>query len=35
MQIKNDDDLYGGQKSTEVKHCKLCFMAIKFGQINR
>ena len=35
MQVKNDDDLHGGQRSTEVKHSKLCYMAIKLGQINR
>ena len=35
MQVKNDDDLHGGQRSTEVKHNKLCCMAIKLGPINR
>ena len=35
MQVKNDDDLYGGQRSTEVKHSKLCYMAIKLDQTNR
>ena len=35
MQITNDDDLHGGQRSTEAKHSKLCYMAIKLGQINR
>ena len=35
MQVKNDDDLHGGQRSTEVKHSKLCYMAVKLGQINR
>ena len=25
MQVKNDDDLHGGQRSTEVKHSKLCY----------
>ena len=34
MQTENDDDLYGGHRSTEVKHSKLCYMAIKLGQIN-
>ena len=24
MQVKNDDDLHGGQRSSEVK-CKLCY----------
>ena len=32
--LKNDDDLHRGQRSTEVKHSKLCYMAIKLGQIN-
>ena len=35
MQVKNDDDLHGCQRSTEVKHSKPCYMAIKLGQINR
>ena len=35
MQVKIDDDLHGGQRPTEVKHNKLCYMAIKLGQINR
>ena len=34
MQVKNDD-LRGGQRSTEVKHSELCYMAIKLGQIKR
>ena len=34
MQTEDDDDLYGGQRSSEVK-CKLCDMAIVFGQKNR
>ena len=49
MQAENDDDLYGDQRSSEVKcgnlcamatmerqvkHRKLCYMAIKLGQIN-
>ena len=35
MQIENDDDLYGGQRSSEVKCGKLCDMATIFGQKNR
>ena len=35
MQVENDDDLHGGQRSKEVKHSKLCYMAIRLGQINR
>ena len=35
MQVRNDDDLHGGQRSAEVKHSKLCYMAIKLGQITR
>ena len=27
MQAENDDDLYGGQRSSEVKWVKLCDMA--------
>ena len=27
MQVKNDDDLHGGQRSSEVKCGKLCAMA--------
>ena len=34
MQVKNDDDLHGGQKSSEVKCGKLCAMATIFGQKN-
>ena len=35
MQAKNDDDdLHGGQRSTEVKHSKLCYIATKLGQNN-
>ena len=35
MQVKDVDDLYGGQKSTEVKYIKLsCSMATKIGQEN-
>ena len=25
MQVKNDDDLHGGQRSSEVKCFKLCY----------
>ena len=32
MQAKNDDDLDGGQRSSEVKWGKLCAMATIFGQ---
>ena len=32
MQAENDDDLYGGQRSSEVKWGKLCAMATIFGQ---
>ena len=35
MQAKDDDDLHGGQRSTEVKYSKLCSMATKLGQKNR
>ena len=34
MQAENDDDLYGGQKSSEVKCGKLCDMTTIFGQKN-
>ena len=34
MQTKNDGDLYGGQRSSEVKCGKLCTMAVIFGQKN-
>ena len=34
MQAKNDDDLHGGQRSSEVKYSKLCAMATIFGQKN-
>ena len=34
MQAKNDDDLCGGQKSTEVKYSKQCSVATKLGQKN-
>ena len=33
MQAKNDDDdLRGGQRSTEVKYGNICAMATIFGQ---
>ena len=32
MQAENDDDLDGGQRSSEVKWGKLCAMVIIFGQ---
>ena len=32
MQVENDDDLDGGQRSSEVKWGKLCVMATIFGQ---
>ena len=35
MQAINDDDLHGGQRSSEVKCGKLCAMATLFGQNNR
>ena len=31
MQAENDDDLEGGQRSSEVKWCKLYAMATIFG----
>ena len=34
MQAENDDDLYGGQRSSEVKCGKLCDMTTIFGQKN-
>ena len=34
METENDDDLYGGQRSSEVKCGKLCDMATIFGQKN-
>ena len=34
MQTENDDDLYGGQRSSDVKCGKLCDMATIFGQKN-
>ena len=30
----DDDDLHGGQRSSEVKCGKLCTMAIKLGRKN-
>ena len=33
MQAKNDD-LHGGQRSSEVKYSKLCAVATIFGQKN-
>ena len=35
MYAKNDGDLDGGQKSSEVKWGKLCVMATIFGQKKR
>ena len=35
MQTEHDDDLYGGQRSSEVKCGKLCDMAALFRQKNR
>ena len=32
MQVKNDDDLHGGQRSSEVKCGKVCATATIFGQ---
>ena len=32
MQAENDNDLDGGQRSSEVKWGKLCAMATIFGQ---
>ena len=32
MQVKNDDDLHGGQRSSEVKCGKVWAMATIFGQ---
>ena len=34
MQAKNDDDLHGGQRSSEVKYGNICAMATIFGQKN-
>ena len=30
MQVKNDDDLHGGQRSSEVKSGKLCYLLPNF-----
>ena len=35
MQAENDGDLYGGQRSPEVKWGKLCAIATIFGQKKR
>ena len=35
MQAENDNDLYGGQRSSEVKWGQLCAMATIFGQKER
>ena len=35
MHAENDDDLDGGQRSSEVKWAKLCAMAAIFGQKKR
>ena len=32
MQVKNDDDLHGGQRSSEVKCGKVRAIATTFGQ---
>ena len=32
MQVKNDDYLYGGQRSSEVKCSKVCATTTIFGQ---
>ena len=32
METENDNDLYGGQRSSEFKCGKLCDMATIFGQ---
>ena len=34
MQAKNDDDLHGGQRSSEVKYGNICAMATIFGKKN-
>ena len=34
MQVYDDDDLHGGQRSSEVKGSKLCAMVTKLGQKN-
>ena len=35
MQVKDDDELHGGQRSSAVKCGKLCAVATIFGQKNR
>ena len=32
MQAANDNDLHGGQRSSEVKYSNICAMATIFGQ---
>ena len=34
MQVYDNDDLHGGQRSPEVKCGKLCAMVTKLGQEN-
>ena len=34
MQAENDDDLHGGQRSSEVNVVSVCAMATIFGQKN-
>ena len=34
MQAENDDDLHGGQSSSEVKYGNICAMATICGQKN-
>ena len=34
MQAENDDDLYGGQRSSEIKYGKLYAMATIFDKKN-
>ena len=34
MMRESDDDLHGGQRSTEVIGSKLCYMTTKLGQKN-
>ena len=35
MQVRNDDDLHGGQRSLDFKYGDLCAMATIFSQKNR
>ena len=35
MQAENDDDLYGGQRSSEVKWGKLCAMAFGYHILSK